>query len=370
MDRAIIAQTPAVLAGQALVAGFPGTELPPELRKAAGRGELGGFVLFKRNLGEPEAQIETTAELCADLIASCPEDLPPFLAVDQEGGRVQRLGRPVVQLPPMRALGRLDDLALTERAAALLGRQLAALGFNLDFAPVLDVDSNPHNPVIGDRSFGSEPERVARHGLAFARGLQGAGVLACGKHFPGHGDTAQDSHLALPRLDHELARLHRIELAPFRATLTELPTLMTAHIVFGALDAERPATLSRAVITDLLRGQLGYRGVVFSDDLEMKAISDHYGVAEAACEAIGAGCDALLVCREPELCLQAHEALARRAEREPAFAQRLADAATRSLALRRRFAPSAERPARIRERLQAHDPLAMEALLASRLESP
>jgi beta-N-acetylhexosaminidase len=266
---------------------------------------------------------------------------------------VQRLGPPVLQLPPMRALGRIDDAAVTQRAAEVLGRQLRALGFNLDFAPVLDVDSNPDSPVIGDRSFGDDPARVARHGAAFARGLHAAGVAACGKHFPGHGDAALDSHLALPRVTHGRERLDRVELAPFRALAAELDAIMTAHIVFEALDADRPATLSPATLEGVLRGALGFNGVIFSDDLEMKAISQHLGVADAACEAIAAGCDALLICSQPELCLQAHAALVERAEREPAFAARLRAAAQRNLDARRtrghRPEPAASIAARLHE---------------------
>ena len=342
----MIAQSLRRSAGQVLLAGFPGQEPPPELLAAAGEGALGGFVLFRRNL----AAIEQVAALCGRLIAAFPAAEPPFVAVDQEGGRVQRLGSPVLQLPPMRRIGELDDPVLTEQAAALLGQQLAALGFNWDFAPVLDVDSNPQSPVIGDRSFGAEPERVVRHGRAFARGLRSAGVAACGKHFPGHGDTALDSHHALPELHHDRARLERIELAPFAALAGELEAIMTAHIVTHALDAERPATLSRAVLGGVLREQLGFRGLLVSDDLEMKAIADHYGIGFAACEAIAAGCDCILICSKPELCVEAAAALAERASREPSFAARLHEAAARTLNARQRYRPVALQGAALRER--------------------
>jgi beta-N-acetylhexosaminidase len=332
----MIADSVRKLAGQALVAGFPAGEPAAELLKAAAAGELGGFILFRRNLGAPAAVVELNRRL-AD---TCPADSPPWIAVDQEGGRVQRLGSPVLQLPPMRALGRADQPALTEQAAACLGRQLRALGFNLDCAPVLDVDTNPDSPIIGDRSFGAEPERVVRHARAFARGLQQAGVAACGKHFPGHGDAALDSHLALPRVSHDRARLDAVELAPFRALASELATIMTAHIVFDALEPNTPATLSRIALEQVLRERLGFGGVIFSDDLRMKAIADHGGaggIPEAGCEAIAAGCDVLLVCDEPALCLQVHEALIRRAEREPSFLRRLQQSAARSLSVRRAY---------------------------------
>jgi beta-N-acetylhexosaminidase len=237
----------------------------------------------------------------------------------------------------MRVLGRADDPELTRQAAEVLGRQLGGLGFNLDFAPVLDVDSNPDNPVIGDRAFAADPDRVARHGLAFARGLQQAGVAACGKHFPGHGDTDVDSHRVLPRLGHDMRRLQTVELLPFRAAATELAAIMTAHVVFEAIDSRVPATLSPEAIGGLLRREMGFGGVAFSDDLEMRAIAGRYGVPEAACLAVEAGCDAVLICSRPELALQAHEALVRRAESRADFAEILRRAASRSLEARHRF---------------------------------
>jgi beta-N-acetylhexosaminidase len=330
-------------AGQVLIAGFPGRALPPELEALAGEGALGGVILFKRNLG-------TLAEIAATIRSvhdACPEGSPPLVAVDQEGGRVARLGTPLVKLPPMRVLGAIDDPDLTRRAARVLGAQLVALGFGVDFAPVLDVDTNPDNPVIGDRSFGRDPEVVIRHGLAFAEGLAEAGVIACGKHFPGHGDTDLDSHLALPRIAHDRARLEQVELAPFRAARAKVPTIMTAHVVFDAIDPGVPATLSRAVIEGVLRGELGYDGIIISDDLEMKAVADRWGVADSAVRAIDAGCDALLVCATPSLVLAAHEALCARAAADGAFAARLARAAARVEALPRIPRPASDLEARI-----------------------
>ncbi len=319
------------LAGQVLVVGFQGADAPPWVIARAKSGRLAGFILFKRNVVDA-AQTHALLRELAELF-----ETPPVLAVDQEGGRVARLGTPVLPLPPMRQLGGLDDPALTRRAGMILGRQLHALGFTCNFAPVLDIDTNPENPVIGDRSFGRSPAVVARHGIAFGAGLQSAGVLACGKHFPGHGDTTVDSHLALPRVRHPRSRLDEIELAPFRAAAPYLDSLMTAHVVFDELDPGVPATLSRAIIHDLLRHEMGYRGLVFSDDLEMKAVKDTVGVGAAAVRAIEAGCDALLICSRREDIEEAEEALVLRAEREPRFRERLAVAGTRTTAIRRRY---------------------------------
>lgn len=326
-----------MLAGQVLTAGFAGKDAPERLLNRCKQAELGGIILFKRNLGTMHEVSALVARFCQ----AASSEWPLLVAVDQEGGRVARLGPPVLSLPPMLRLGGANDPALTERAGTLLGRQLRALGFTMNMAPVLDVHTNPQNPVIGDRSFGTTPEHVLCHAYAFARGLEReGGVLACGKHFPGHGDTELDSHLALPRLSHARERLDAVELAPFRAARGKLSALMTAHVVFDALAPDRPATLAPEVVTDLLRNELGYDGVVISDDLEMKAIADHYGIEQAACQAIEAGCDMLLVCSHLDWVERAHIALAERAERDQNFARRLEQAAERSLAIRTRCRPA------------------------------
>lgn len=357
------------LAGQVLVAGFPAGPLPDALRELADRGAIGGFILFGRNLtrGADQLPIAAIAAQHAALIAACRDALPPIIAIDQEGGRVARLKAPVLQLPAMRVLGTLDDAELTRAAGRILGAQLKALGVSLDFAPVLDVDSNPSNPVIGDRSFGASPHLVARHGAAFARGLQSAGVAACGKHFPGHGDTELDSHLALPRVAHAMDRLRSIELLPFELAHTACASIMTAHVVFDALDPDRPATLSPSAIA-LLREGLGYRGLIVSDDLEMRAIADHHGVGEAACSAIASGCDALLVCSKPELTIEAHRALLERARRDEAFRGRLEDAAMRCRALRQAYRAEPLEPERLAAMFTAGSSQDEARALAERIE--
>jgi beta-N-acetylhexosaminidase len=329
------------LSGSVIVAGIAGTSLPTWAERTLADDALGGIILFKRNLGP----LEAVASLTRAIHAASPR--VPLVAIDQEGGRVARLGAPIVKLPPARRFGERDDPALTERAGALLGAQLLALGVNLDFAPVLDVDTNPANPIIGDRSYGRTPDAVIRHARAFAKGLASAGVLACGKHFPGHGDTDLDSHLALPRVAHDRARLDAVELAPFRALANDLPTIMTAHVVFDAIDRTLPATLCRAVIEGVLRHDLGYEGLIVSDDLEMRAVRDRWGVAEGAVRAIDAGCDVLLVCEHEEEVRRAIDALAAEARADAAFRARLEVAATRVRAVRDRLARPAIDPARI-----------------------
>jgi len=342
------------LAGSVLMIGFGGRTASPLVRAWLAEGALGGVILFRRNVGT----ISEVAALGRELAALAPGVL---VAIDQEGGRVARLGAPVVKLPPARRFGVIDDPDLTRRAGALLGKQLRALGIDVDFAPILDVDTNPANPIIGDRAFGATPEAVIRHAGAFARGLRESGVIACGKHFPGHGDTDLDSHLALPRIGHDRARLSAVELAPFRALGAELPTIMTAHVVFEAIEPKLPATLCRDVIEGVLRRELGYEGVIVSDDLEMRAVRDHWGVADAAVRAIDAGCDLLLVCEHEENVLAARDALVARARKEAAFADRLRVAAARVGKLRASIVPAVIDATRI----DAAESSALEAEIAS-----
>lgn len=291
--------------GQLFVAGFAGTEIDPELVRLARAERLTGAILFRRNIGSLES-----ARALTDALHAARDRDPLLVAVDQEGGRVQRLRTPFPELPPMRAFGRAGRPKLAAEAGEIVGAALRVMGFDQCYAPVLDVDSNPANPVIGDRAFSDDPEVVSALGVAFAKGLGTADIAACGKHFPGHGDTHLDSHIDLPTLPHDLERLRSVELRPFEAAArADLPSLMTAHVVFEALDPGTPATLSKRVITELLRGELGYQGVVVSDDLEMKAIADHYGVEEAAVLAIEAGCDQVLICHHLDLVDRAFDAV-------------------------------------------------------------
>ena len=261
---------------------------------------VGGVVLMGRNI-QPPGQMKATIDDLQNRAKA--NGLPPlFVAVDQEGGRVQRLGPPhYVKRAAAREIGQ-SSLELARAAAQEIGAELRELGFNWDFAPVLDVDSNPQNPVIGDRSYGIDPEKVAALGVAAMRGFQeDAGVLACGKHFPGHGDTDTDSHFALPRITHDLAHLEAVELVPFQAAIAAgIAAVMTSHILFPALDPTLPATLSPAILTGLLRQKLGFGGLIITDDLEMKGVADGWGAAEAAVLAVEAGADILLCCHKWE----------------------------------------------------------------------
>ena len=319
------------LCGQLIVGGFHGTQLPDSYRDALATGERGGAILFRRNIDT----LAQTAALCRTITTATGDASMPFVAVDQEGGRVTRLPPPFTVLPAMRTLGDIDDIGLTTQAGKLIANELAALGFNINFAPVMDVDSNPHNPIIGDRAFATDPRAVMRHGVAFLRGLQDGGVLACAKHFPGHGDTHLDSHLQLPTVAHDEARLRQLELPPFRAASgAGVAAMMTAHVVYPALDAEVPATFSHTICSGLLRREIGFEGVLFSDDLEMGAIANHHGVGKAAVAAMTAGCDVLLICKDMSSQTQALQALVDKAQHDGAFRARCKQAHARVLRVR------------------------------------
>jgi beta-N-acetylhexosaminidase len=315
-----------ILAGRVIVAGFDDLEPPVDLIRSVRRGALGGVVLFARNV----ESVEQVADLIAGLRGAAPEQRRPLVAIDQEGGRVVRVREPLTVLPTARTIGAVDRPELTRRAGELVGSELRALGVTVDFAPVLDVDTNPSSPVIGDRSYGSSPATVARHGLAFARGLGQGGVHACAKHFPGHGDAVVDSHLSLPRVEHDRERLERVELAPFAAwAQAGLGPVMSAHVVYPALDEQHPATTSGTILTSLLRQRLGFESAVLTDDLEMGAVDEVGGPSRTALAALRAGADGLLVCRRDEVRAEVCQAVASAAVDDRKLARRLRTAAER-----------------------------------------
>jgi beta-N-acetylhexosaminidase len=329
--------------GELLMAGFEGQQIPVELRSLAREFGLSGVILFSRNIGEAEQ----VAELCYEAARLVP-DLPAWVSVDQEGGRVARLRAPFTEWPAMATLGRSGDITLAERFGRALAAELRAVGVTLDYAPVLDVHTNAANPVIGDRALAETAGEVACLGAAIVRAMQSEGVAACGKHFPGHGDTTTDSHLELPLVEHPLERLREVEFEPFRAAINaDVATIMTAHVLLPALDETRPATLSSRVVTGLLRQELQYQGVVLSDELEMKAISATYTVPEAAILAIAAGCDGVLVCHAgPTGQIEVLEALIHAVEENRLSRSRVDDALRRQQRAKERFlgAPVHVRP--------------------------
>lgn len=327
-------------AGQRMLIGFEAAFVDDDLRALVREIRPAGFVLFKRNVEEP-AQVR---ELNRELASLCDPHRPAILSLDQEGGRVQRVREPATVWPTMRAVGRAGDL--TGQVSKALALELRAMGFNLNFAPVADVDSNPKNPVIGDRAFAAKAAEVARHVVAFVRAHQAEGVVACAKHFPGHGDTSVDSHHDLPVVEKEDPELREVELVPFRAAVEAgVGTVMTSHVVYPAWDEDNPATLSPRVIKRLLRKEMGFDGVVFSDDLEMKAIAGRIPWDDVVRRATDATVDVFLCCQSVQLQLDVFEALVRQQEGGETFAKACRDSARRVMAMRERFWKTPRAPA-------------------------
>jgi beta-N-acetylhexosaminidase len=321
-----------------LIAGFNGHQLSAELRSLAKEFGLGGVILFARNVAEPEQVAEIAFE-ASQLVPN----LPLWVSIDQEGGRVARLKSPFTEWPPMATLGRSGNVALAERFARALASELKAVGVTLDYAPVLDILTNPKNPVIGDRALAENAADVGRLGSAIVRTLQAEGIAACGKHFPGHGDTSSDSHHELPLVEHPPERLREVEFQPFRAAIEAgVATIMTAHVFVPSLDDRRPATLSPRVVNGILRQELKFEGVILSDDLEMKAIASEYAVPAAAVMALEAGCDGVLICSgDHHTQAAALEAVIHAVEEDRLRMSRVEDALARQQRAKERFLTSA-----------------------------
>lgn len=324
------------LVGQLFLVGFDGLTVPPEFRKQALKYGLGGVIYFKRNVQSP-AQL---AELANQLQFECrTADMPPlFVSIDHEGGKVNRLVKPFTKFPGIDALGEINSPKLGFAFGAAMARELKAVGINLNFAPVVDVLTNPNNPVMAGRCFSSDPEVVAKLGSAVSRGIQKMGVMACAKHFPGHGDTTEDSHFKLPRVDRPLNELEKAELVPFRrVTRSRVESVMTAHVINSSLDPQMPATLSSRTIDGLLRGDLRYNRLVISDDMEMKAIFDNFGAEDAAVKSIQAGCDVLIYRGEAGFPVKEIEAIVAAVEKGQISKKRLDESIARIQAAKKTY---------------------------------
>ena len=284
------------LLGQRLSVGFDGFTVPDEYRALVRKYKIGNAILFRRNVRD----FEQLKALCADLRALISEEmgLEPFIMIDEECGSVSRLAHIAAPTPCAMAIGATDDPENAYRVGRLVGEELRAVGVNFNLAPDLDCFTNPDSSVIGNRSFAHEPEKAALFGARYARGLRDAGVVACGKHFPGHGDTAQDSHLDLPIVDKSAEAVRATELVPFQAAIRDgIDAIMSAHVVFPAFEPERvPSTVSRRVMTGLLREEMGFKGLIVSDGMEMNAVMNLFGIEEATRRALAAGVDVALVC--------------------------------------------------------------------------
>jgi beta-glucosidase-like glycosyl hydrolase len=290
--------------GRHFYGGLVGTSLTDLERDLILKHQIGGFTLFARNIESAE-QLRALNDEIISLADQAGYQI--VLAVDQEGGRVERLPSPFAKIPCLEKWSKAyeDDPDLLKRLGQYQARQVKMAGFHLDFTPVVDVNSNPDNPIIGDRAFSSDPHEVGKRAGELIQGFRAEGVLTCLKHFPGHGDTSQDSHLVLPVDDRELDHLESCDLVPYQKLIPQdlVDSIMTAHVSYPKVDITYPATLSQGFVTNLLRERLQYEGVLFSDDFLMKAMRDHFDLFEAALRFFQLGGDAVLVCEEPELCL-------------------------------------------------------------------
>lgn len=322
----------AELVGQLLVVGLPGPELDEATLRLIQDCRPGGVILFRQNVENPG---QLTA-LTTGLRALGAGGVPLLLCVDEEGGLVSRMPHSLTDLPPaydfLSAGG--DPYALGRTLAA----ECAAFGFHLDFAPVLDVWSNPANRAIGSRALGTGGGETARAGAEVTRGIMDGGIIPVGKHFPGHGDTTADSHTSLPVIDKPREELEVRELLPFRRAINEgIPALMVGHLLLPQLDPERPASLSPIIVEGLLRGELGFEGVVFTDDLAMGAVSRDHTPAQAALQAVQAGCDMALVCHGADKARQAHSGLLEALQTGELDRQRVEESVRRILTLKRNY---------------------------------
>lgn len=323
--------------GQLFHVGFPDTEPTAEVESLIRESHVGGVIYFSRNLQTPEQTRELSRSLQRAAVDTGAE-IPLFLSVDQEGGTVRRLPY-YTDVPGQMAVGATGDPAAAEAVARVTATHLRSVGINYNLAPVLDVNNDPSNPVIGVRSYGEEPADVATFGERYADALQSAGVVACGKHFPGHGDTATDSHAELPVVDASEERLERVEFRPFeRAIESGIDSIMTAHVAFPEITGSKtkPATLSRDVLTGLLRERLGFGGLVSTDCLEMNAIADTVGTERGAVETIAAGADIVLVSHSADRQRNAIEAVLEAVETGDLSEDRIDESVARILAVKER----------------------------------
>ncbi|MGK4044122.1 beta-N-acetylhexosaminidase [Heyndrickxia oleronia] len=320
--------------GQMILAGISGTTMDTNAKKLINQYHVGGIIFYKNNFETPEQ----TVRLVNQLKAENSSYLPLLLSIDQEGGRVTRLPGGLVNFPPNNQIGKVNDPEFSYKVGTLLGHELKEFGLNLNFAPVLDINSNPNNPVIGDRSFGNNSEIVSELGIQTMKGIQSQNVISTIKHFPGHGDTSVNSHLELPIVNKSLKELKELELIPFeRAIDSGADVVMVAHILLPELDNTNPASMSKAVMTNLLRKQLSFTGVIITDDMTMGAITEHFDIGKAAVESVKAGSDIILVGHDYNNVVKITSSLKTAVENGEISEQRLNESIERIIQLKRKY---------------------------------
>lgn len=294
--------------GQLMIVGFEGTSLNEAIEKYIIDYKVGGLIFFSRNIESGEESFKLVNDMKT---INKQNDIPLFISIDEEGGRVSRLPKEFKKLPTAKTLGNIDEMKISFEYGKIIASRLNSLGFNLDFAPVLDINSNPKNPVIGDRAFGDNEKTVSRNAIDTMKGIGSEGIISAVKHFPGHGDTSVDSHKALPIVFKTLEELKKMELIPFKKAVEKnVDSIMVAHILYKAIDEDYPATMSKEIINELLRKEMAFKGVVISDDMTMGAILENYSLERASLKFLQAGGDVLLICHgkdNPELVIKAIE---------------------------------------------------------------
>lgn len=323
--------------GQLLMLGVPSGTMTWEVRRIISEFKPGGIILFAYNLADKKVTSKFIEDMQKESIRN--GGFPLFISMDQEGGRVMRIMDGATQFPGAMAMGIADDEELVKTSAKILGMQLRLIGVNMNLAPVLDVNNNPRNPVINTRAFGSSPLVVSRMGVAYFTGLQGALCIAVGKHFPGHGDTSDDSHLTLPVIPYNLARLMDIELVPFKDAISAgIDGIMSAHIAYPEIQKDNsPATISHFFLTELLRDKMGFEGITLTDDMEMHAIAKNYNIGEAAVKAVKAGADIILISSYGRGVRQIRESLKRAVEKGDITMDRIDASVKRIMELKLRY---------------------------------
>lgn len=321
--------------GQMFIVGFKGYEADNEIKELIEKRYVGGIIFFDRNIKDSQGLLQLMNSLKA---FNKNNKAPLFMSVDEEGGRVSRLPKEIKKFPSGMNIGKVDDEEFSYKIGEVTGEKLKDFGFNMNFAPVLDIYSNPKNKVIGDRAFGINPEVVKRLGVATMKGLEAEGVIPVVKHFPGHGDTLEDSHLKLPVVNYDYNRLDSFELVPFKYAIEKgSDAIMAAHILIPKLDKDYPASVSRYIITDLLRNKLNFNGVIITDDMEMNAIAKQHNVEDASVKAVEAGCDIILICKNYENSIKAIEKIKLAVENNQISQERIDESVYRVLALKDKY---------------------------------
>ncbi len=321
--------------GQMIIAGLEGYVVDDDARQMIESYHVGGFILYSRNVESQEQLLDLTNSLKS---INANNKLPLSISVDEEGGRISRMPKELKNIPTNKEIGKINSQEFSYKIGGLLAEELKAFGFNMDFAPVLDINSNPKNPVIGDRAFGSDENIVSDLGVQTMKGMEAEGVIPVVKHFPGHGDTSVDSHVGLPSVDNDLERLKSFELIPFANAIENgADVVMVAHILMPKIDEENPATLSKAIITDILREQMNFDGVVITDDMTMGAIAENYDLGTASMKSVEAGADIILVAHGYDNAITALKSIKEAVEKGLISEERINQSVYRILKLKQKY---------------------------------